>query len=421
MENKISKKEQANPIFNTAKYTLYNLSKSGVKEAEKYLEALGFDEAQIAAYGASENIKDEIMLPSLIVQEARYCFINRMIEEKGYKNILDLACGFSPRGYKYSKAGYIYVGADLPATVELVEPVARKAMDTDCKIPVKYCALDLTNPASVADAAKQFDGEVCIVVEGLLMYLDPSETAQFIEGVKAVLEEHGGCFVTPDYCSGAFYRAVFFPMYGQEEGMQLLLASAKALEETSDATLRVSEKKKSLLSGKGDDIARDFFEARGLKIENVPFYDYGTRLMAIEKTDPEVAETIKAELNKTMAWVITLDEKPEKANGVADAGRNRESRMFVEGDVLRVELAGRVDSINAPVFIEQYETLAKDHKIETVTVNMKNLEYISSAGLRFLLMMKKSVSGKYVGIKNANPEVMEIFNITGFAEILDME
>lgn len=109
MSNETNRKEQANPVFNTAKFTLYNLSKSGIKEAEKYLDALGFDESDIAAYGMSNAIETNMTTPNLIVQEARYCFVNRIIEEKGYKNIFDLACGFSPRGYKYSKAGYKYV------------------------------------------------------------------------------------------------------------------------------------------------------------------------------------------------------------------------------------------------------------------------------------------------------------------------
>lgn len=414
-------KEQANPIFNTAKFTLYNLSKSGVKEAEKYLEALGFQESQIASYGMTGDIEDKMTIPNLIVQEARYCFINRLIEEKGYKNIFDLACGFSPRGYKYSQMGYKYVGADLPATVEIVDPVAKKVMDDSCKIPIEYCGLDLTNPKSVLEAAKTFDGPICITTEGLLVYLDKSETAQFAESVRAVLKEHGGCFITPDYASGQFFMAVMFSMYGQEEGMRLLMESKKALEKTSDATISSKVDGDSLSDArKGDGPAAEFFAKRGLKVDRVPFYEYSSELVSLKNIEPEVAERIKVALNRVMSWVVTLDEEYSESTDLHATTSQKETSFELCGDVLNINMCGRVDSVSAPELITRFEELSKVTEISSALVDMKQLEYISSAGLRFLLMMKKHVSQKQVALKNVSSEVMEILELTGFSDILDI-
>ena len=60
--------------------------------------------------------------------------------------------------------------------------------------------------------------------------------------------------------------------------------------------------------------------------------------------------------------------------------------------------------------------------VKTLILDFEKLEYISSAGLRVLLMSKKIMDkqGKMI-VKNANKSVMDIFEITGFANILDFE
>lgn len=414
----ISHIEKANPVFNTAKFTLYMLSRAGIREAAMYLNALGFDESQAAGYGLRGEAAEKLLLPLRIIQESRYCFINRMIEEKGYKNIFDLACGFSPRGFRFSKAGFRYVGADLPATVALIESAAAKMTDAESKIPAAYTALDLTDPASVADAAKAFGKGVCITAEGLLMYLDLPETAKFIDSVKTVLKAHGGCFVTPDYCSGGFFRAVLFSMYGPEEGMKLMLELHKTLSAASDSGISTHSSK----STGSDAYMRSFFEERGLIVEPVPFYEDGTQLASLDQLDPETAEKIRTGLHQVMAWVVTLDENAvqDERETAAESGTAEKSTLDVDGDVLRVCLAGRVDTISTPDLIRQFEQLAGDHPISSADVDMTNLRYISSAGLRFLLILKNSVLSGRVILRNANADVMEILEMTGFAGMMEM-
>ena len=60
--------------------------------------------------------------------------------------------------------------------------------------------------------------------------------------------------------------------------------------------------------------------------------------------------------------------------------------------------------------------------VKSLVFDFEKLEYISSAGLRVLLMSKKIMDkqGKMV-VKNANKSVMDIFEITGFASVLDFE
>ena len=85
-----------------------------------------------------------------------------------------------------------------------------------------------------------------------------------------------------------------------------------------------------------------------------------------------------------------------------------------------VEVVGRLDTITAPVLENTVNDIVGHTK--TLILDLKGLEYISSAGLRVLLgahkKMKMVGSMKLVGVRE---EVMEILEMTGFADILVIE
>ena len=80
-------------------------------------------------------------------------------------------------------------------------------------------------------------------------------------------------------------------------------------------------------------------------------------------------------------------------------------------------LEGRLDTSTAP---QLEEAINRDiEKITDLSFDFANLEYISSAGLRVLLSTQKVMNkqGKMI-IKNVSEEVMELFDVTGFSDIL---
>ena len=88
-----------------------------------------------------------------------------------------------------------------------------------------------------------------------------------------------------------------------------------------------------------------------------------------------------------------------------------------DGKKLTILLEGRLDTTTAPALDD--ELFAVIDGIEELTFDMSKLEYISSAGLRSLLSAHKKTSGKGgMKIINASAEVKEIFDITGFSQIL---
>ena len=89
-------------------------------------------------------------------------------------------------------------------------------------------------------------------------------------------------------------------------------------------------------------------------------------------------------------------------------------------DELVLEITGRLDTITAPALDKTInENLGE---IKSLILDCKNLEYISSAGLRVLLSTQKKLHQKgTMKLKNVREEVMEVFEITGFADILTIE
>lgn len=89
-------------------------------------------------------------------------------------------------------------------------------------------------------------------------------------------------------------------------------------------------------------------------------------------------------------------------------------------DVLTVTLEGRLDSSTAPNLEEELNGALDG--IKELIFKFDNLEYISSAGLRILLASQKVMAKQgEMKITGVNDEIKEIFEVTGFDEILTVE
>ncbi|MGI6265443.1 MAG: STAS domain-containing protein [Acutalibacteraceae bacterium] len=89
----------------------------------------------------------------------------------------------------------------------------------------------------------------------------------------------------------------------------------------------------------------------------------------------------------------------------------------VEGQKTVYALEGRLDTVTAPE-LEKEWSAALDGVTELV-VDCEKLEYISSAGLRVLLSAQKTMAKQGgMTVTNVNETIMEIFEVTGFSDIL---
>ena len=97
-------------------------------------------------------------------------------------------------------------------------------------------------------------------------------------------------------------------------------------------------------------------------------------------------------------------------------------KIEIHNDRLTIFLDGCIDSNNANEIESQImNALSQNPKASKsqVDVDVEKLDYISSAGLRIFLKIRKQIK-KSLSILNASNEIYEIFNVTGFTELLDV-
>lgn len=91
-----------------------------------------------------------------------------------------------------------------------------------------------------------------------------------------------------------------------------------------------------------------------------------------------------------------------------------------DSNALTIELVGRLDTTTAPALERSISENVEN--TTNLVLDLKGLEYISSAGLRVLLgAQKKMQKNGSMKLRNVCQEVMDVFDMTGFADILVIE
>lgn len=91
-----------------------------------------------------------------------------------------------------------------------------------------------------------------------------------------------------------------------------------------------------------------------------------------------------------------------------------------EGTTLVIALEGRLDTTTAPELEAEFN--ASLDGIRELTLDLEHLAYLSSAGLRVLLGAQKRMNRQgHMTVKHVCADIMEVFEITGFVDILDIE
>lgn len=134
--------------------------------------------------------------------ENRYWSIDQLMEGLQIKNILELSSGFSFRGLEAVKQkGIHYIDTDLPDLIatkkEFVNTFKNEGAKTEGILEV--LPLNALDEQQFRDVVSRFPaGEIVIVNEGLLMYLDTNEKEKLCRMIHDILKERGGYWITAD-------------------------------------------------------------------------------------------------------------------------------------------------------------------------------------------------------------------------------
>ena len=416
--------ERANPVSKTAITTLAQRAAAGYEKAAEILKRLDVD---MEYYKNSAVTDERIRNVGILIHELRHVAMNRTIEETGIDNIFDLPCGYSQRVFEMLELGKTYVGGDLPAVINSFVPVVNEMLTDEEKKKVAFKVTDVTSYESLEKAVEHIDGPVCIPMEGLTVYLNKEEKTRLFSNMKRLLTQKGGCWLAADVETMSYYRAGIGTFAeSKEEAQQMIKAFLTAFSTQSDSDIlgtvlmERKDKNASDLSGGFDlDAMEKVYNAYGLKVERIPYYRDDLELKTFSKLTPEQIAKLKALIRQVHIWKITSDP-----NVSIDASKQN---SYEEGDFsstfrnasgrLQIKLCGRADSITAPVFLEAWEEEVKTGKVDSVVTDCADLKYISSAGLRVLLIIKKSLPGNEFILHNVNEPIMEILDTTGFSDL----
>ena len=408
--------ERVNPVFNTAKMCLYQLAMIGDKDAIAISEKLGLEKDE-TQNGTETAISEDQLKVSLAMMETRYRTMEAMEKAAGCRTIVDLPCGYTPRGIQLAGSGMNYVGLDLPATILEAEPVVLSLIEENNRKNVTYAGVDATNYGSLEKVLKDKEGPFCITTEGLLMYFTESETGVLCDNIRRILEKKGGCWIVADPESALQYVLTARLFFG-DEFLKMMASSSQRVKEKADVEIG----KSSLIIHPGSETpesmkkAMEFLAKYGLKAERLTVSDYMPDLTG---QSPETTENLKKAMENCAYWKITvIPDLPTKT----EEYRSREVSVSARlaGDFLSMIFNGRIDTLSAPDVLRAFENIQEGNKIRRIEIDCTGLEYISSAGLRVLLIMHKSAEDglTLTGVKE---NVREILAQTGFESIFTVE
>ncbi|MBR1853048.1 MAG: STAS domain-containing protein [Lachnospiraceae bacterium] len=375
-----------NPTFLTAKSTLFMLAGAENEDAKRMAAALHtqdeLTENSMRANGNKmllpENEVKALLTGSSLAVEARYAALSRLLRTGGYTNLLDIACGYTPRSLYCDKAGVDYIGLDVPVVAEELQKVT-DGLGLKNTHPV-YMGGDATNAASLSSAADLMDGEVLISCEGLTQYLSVDEFEQLVGGIREVLLSHGGAWVTSDM--GVDYEAFATAAMSSDDAVEKYQNSRRA-------TMKASNIYNEGVGFWDQDRKLELLTGHGMKVEKLPFYHGDEDLFLLRNMPEEWKTVLLRVLEASTLWRMTADPGFVQAPSITGAKQveNLTVNYTKIGSILRCAVEGRIDTISAPTLMEIFENHYDG--IDEIEVDAKKMEYISSAGLRVLMMAVK--------------------------------
>ena len=262
----------------------------------------------------STNIDDfeRIKLLSIVNGEIRYDSLNSYAKNSGYKTVIEVNTGFTPRAAVIGRAGIKFIGLGERKVIEKLNIgfeniVSEKTMDN-----IEFYVASGTSSTSMEDINNEFEGEVCILADSVFSLLDEEKQIEMFENCKILLEAHGGCIVTSDYVAANILGSVANALYGASDGpivnSKTKSLYTKAIGANMPNPFALSDKSRKLI------------ESLGLQIEVVPLYDELPNLACFGLLTDEQIEALRTSVPGNEIWIITLaPEEPEPAAEGDDA------------------------------------------------------------------------------------------------------
>ncbi len=399
----------------------------GNEDARQLLEALGSEPLGLRVSGnltAQDvaNPANGTLLAHAILAWTRFEAVNRLIEERPKRQIVDLPCGYTTRGASACKRGRTYFGLDAPSVVGAMGPAAQRVIAGKGNKPrigllssrpaghAYYRACETTKYSSLRIALKEVAGRLLLATDGLLARLTQRELEELFASVRKLLLAHGGSWILAErdfaLCGHDVALAV---LGGDAELAALCEAQAAQAEEALDVKTG-----SNVWFDPNEQRVQEFVERMGFGMQKIPLRDLLPQNFGALGLKPEVEAAVREAFEELFVWELWV----AKSGGPYVYHSKRFYACGkVEDSVLRLELRGHLDSYTSPELLAVFQR-TKPQTLRGIEVDLRDLDYISSAGIRVLLVMYRSVEGEeHFVIKNPNASVRVVLEATGLTDL----
>ncbi|MBQ3416515.1 MAG: STAS domain-containing protein [Ruminococcus sp.] len=415
MDNIQELREIVNPVFNTAKSCVQLVAAAGDEDSRKLLGVLGFGNIADKAdnKGVPPQLAEKVkqLFPVYaVLTESRFQVVNNLIQSVSDRIVVDLPCGYTARGIKMSRQGRVYYGFDLPAVIDEIGPAAAKIHSGDQNI--HYDAVDATNYDSMAAPLEDEKRELLITTEGLLMYFSQQELEEVFSNIRRILQKHGGSWIIVDRAFSFYANDQKLAGAILDNDPEMVALFSAITKKAAGAVADVKFYDNIIFQGTDEEITT-FIEKMGFELKEISMADYLPDHLKALSSMPQAEARVKDVFRNMYFWELTVkgkrEEETEKVLPFRVESECKDGKFTAM-------IQGRMDTITAPELLEQFR---KADKVKAIELHIEKMSYISSAGLRVLLMMYKSLENKdqfkLVGMTDSVKEIMEV---TGFDQFL---
>ena len=278
----------------SAQVKLQWLAAAGIPEAQKFLKLI-----ERPVFFSADNLDDfeRIQLANSLYQELNYAAAIEFVRQNDYRNVFDLACSISPRAMVLGDEGRKVVVGELQ-TVCLLGDWCVYEFGKKSKKNVTYDAFWLQDKAGMTASADKLKGELCIIEQGVLIYLADDVRAQMFDNIRDVLKKHGGCLITSDFNQKQYFTDAAAALFGEAQA-PTIYAETKAMYE------QVFGDKISDESLQDEQEVKDFLKTHGLVARKVPLFKTTPRLNVYSKLTPAQIQRVNELAAKSYLWIIT--------------------------------------------------------------------------------------------------------------------
>ena len=279
----------------SAQVKLQWLVAAGIPEAQTFLKLL-----ERPVFFSAENLVDfeRIQKVNALYQELNYAAAIEYVKEMNYLNVMDLACSFSPRPMVLAQDGRKVIVGELATVCLIGDYFMDECAGKKARKKISYEVIPVEDGKIMQAQANKFNGKVCIIEQGLMIYLDEERCGQMFDNIRDVLKKHGGCMITSDFVQKKYFTETAAALYGEQNAPTLY-------EETKAVYAKVLDDTLADDFLQDEQAAMEFLKAHGLKAEKVPLFKTTPNLFISKQLTPIQIKNINELAAKDYLWIIT--------------------------------------------------------------------------------------------------------------------